>query len=362
MTDNFEAQKKLEALAHDLNNVLSNILSSINLVKQGKDKLSSRQKFLIDNIENDSARAAEMLENVLNKQPVKRKINPKNLIADLKNSFESTLPPNITIVEKLSPNINSFLGVYSDIYRSLFNLLINAKEAMNQGGEITIEVKNLVIDKTVHSGYNNLPEGNYVEIKVRDTGEGISEENIPKIFSDNFSTKIKDRKSGIGLNSVKNIIAGHKGQITVSSQIGKGTEFAIALPSVKEYLPDEKYSNDHTILITEDDEKLNNIMEELLSSSGYNVITSNSGEQSLEIFKNNDKIDLIIIDRKMPGLNGLECIKKIREANKTIPIILSSGSPSKNSDELLSQLSINSILNKPYNFETMIEEIKKLIS
>ncbi|MBI9071867.1 MAG: response regulator [Melioribacteraceae bacterium] len=355
-------KKEVRQVAHDFNNILTTIKNSIDLLKQ---KLADNPDtlYLLDNINYSTNRATDLIDSLLNKDSTekKRKISLVYLINELVNGLEHTFPSSISISKKVEEHLNKVWCVPNDIYRVILNLSVNAKEALLNSGQIAIECKNLDITDDIADKYFPLTNGSYIEISVSDTGGGIPEEHLKKIFNDGFSTKDKKIDSGIGLNIVKNIIDDHNGIIIVKSKIGEGTEFKIVLPAAKKTSRVNDPNKPGTILIGEDEEPLRDVMIDLFESYNYKVIGASNGIEVLEILKNTENVDLLVIDRKMPKMDGITCIKNIREFDTNIPIVLASGSPTSKDRFNINELYIDKILNKPYDFDELLELVNDLI-
>lgn len=351
-------------LAHDLNNIFTNILNSIELLKQ-KNKSENKQTSLLNNIENSSNRAAEIIEEVLSKTEKnyslnKRKVNINALIAEVINNFKSTLGDNISITENIHPETKTILGKSNDLFRVIMNLIVNAKESIEGKGSISIETGNLDNEKK-NKMPDKLPADDYIYISIKDTGRGIPKEYLSKIFMADFSTKDKGRNSGLGLNIVKEIVEKHGGKIYVNSVLNSGTEFIMVFQATATRKLPQQTENKKTILIAEDEFTLRELLVELLESYNYNVISAADGNELFSKYNDQENIDLLIIDRKMPGISGTECIQKIRDIDKNIPIILASGSPTDKLDKIVTDLNIDRIVNKPYDFEFLLSNIEELI-
>ena len=203
--------------------------------------------------------------------------------------------------------------------------------------------------------------GNYVHFQVIDSGSGIKEENLLKIFDPYFSTKIKDTGSGLGLYVTYGIIKAHQGHIEVSSVEDEKTTFDVFLPAFEPKAIVKTAPDNKIILLADDEIMLRDLLAELLESNGFNVIKVSSGLEVLTLLTEEIKVDLIIMDFNMPEMNGLECIEKVRKLNFNMPIILSTGSLNIDTKFDLQKIGINSILLKPYEFDTMLSTIQKLL-
>lgn len=337
----------LKHLAHDLNNIFTRILTSIELLKR-KSQTSENYSVLLNNIESGTYLASEIIENAIGNSasPVKtRRVNVNSIIQDVVRSFMLQHGNRIKFSLILEPKLKLINAKYTDIYRIIMNLTANAVEAINGEGKIEITSKFLA--------------GNdCLLIEISDSGCGIEPDVIEHIFTDQFSTKPIENNSGVGLSIVKQLVESFGGSITVKSNKQIGTTFTLSFPVAtiaKQKEPEIK----KTILIAEDENLLRGLLSELLQTYNYNVLAASDGKEVLELLESN-MCDLIIIDRKMPIMDGIECITEIRKKQISIPIILASGSQTENL-EILSFLKIDHTLNKPYNFEEMLSVVEELI-
>ena len=358
--------KLSSGMAHDFNNLLSSIFGSLNLLKK---RVPEKEEIfrLLDNIENCSIRAKDLTKGLLSfgKPAPKRKelIKPNLLLSEISKVITETFPQRIIFNSKIEGGLSDILGNATEIYQVLLNLCVNAKEAIDGKGEIYLEAKNVEINETNRINYPFLNIGNYIRFLVKDSGSGIKEENLTKIFDPYFSTKDKKTGSGsgLGLYVTYGIIKAHRGHVEVSSVINKGTTFDVFLPAYKPAEIDWISPSDKIILLADDEQMLLDLLAELLESSGYSVVKVSSGAEALKILTEEIKVDLAIIDYNMPEMNGIECIEQIRKLKLKIPIILSSGSISFGENFNYKNIGINALLSKPYEFDSMLATIKKLI-
>ena len=355
--------KLSSGMAHDFNNLLSSIFGSLNLLRNRVPD-SENVKRLIDNIENCSIRARDLTKGLLSygKPTAKRKeiVMPNFILGELSKVISQTLPKTITIEENIENNLYNILGNKTEVYQVLLNLCVNAKEAIEGKGKINIQAKNILVDDTNISKHALLDRGKYVQVSVSDTGAGIDEEHIARIFDPYFSTKQKETGSGLGLYVTYGIVKAHNGHIDVTSNKGMGTTFDVYLPAFEPHKFDAGEKSNKIIMLADDEEMLSELLAEMLESSGYYVIKVKSGEEVIKVLTEELKVDLLIIDYHMPRMNGLECIAELRKLKFNLPVVLSSGSLQFD-DEALKKYKVSSKLSKPYEFETMLDTIKHLI-
>jgi signal transduction histidine kinase/CheY-like chemotaxis protein len=359
-----EAVGKFAAgIAHDFNNLLASILGSINLLKSKlNDQLIALK--LIDNIENCSIRARDLTKGILSygkpTQPRKEIVFLDNIINELIKVLNETFPKSIQIKFSIDKSLNKISGNSTELYQILMNLCVNAKEAIQDNGIISIKAKNLLIDEENIYLYPFLNKGNYVKITISDNGCGIDEENLSKIFDPYFSTKQKDTGSGLGLYVSSQLVKAMSGIINVDSKLNEGTNFTIYFPAiiVKEQIVISK--KEKIIMLADDEEMLNDLLGDLLESNGYYVIKANNTKDVFRILTEELKVDLLIIDYNLPEINGLQCVAKLREMGQTMPVILASGAENFNNEEL-QKANVNQTIQKPYEFDLILDTIKKLL-
>ena len=355
--------KLSSGMAHDFNNLLSSIFGSIHLLRSRVSE-SENVIRLIDNIENCSVRARDLTKGLLSfgRPTAKRKeiVMPNFLLSEIAKVVSQTFPSNITLEEKVDTGLHNIIGNGTEIYQILLNLCVNAKESIEGNGKIVLSGSNLLVDDSNTINYPLLDRGRFVKFSVSDTGTGIDEENLSKIFDPYFSTKQKDTGSGLGLYVSYGIIKAHKGHIDVTSRKGIGTTFDVYLPVFEPQKSIKPRESDKIIMLADDEEMLSDLLAEMLESSGYYIIKVRSGEEVITVLTEELKVDLLIIDYNMPVMNGLECISKIRSLNFKLPVILSTGSISFEDEDLI-RYKVSKKIMKPYEFDTMLSTIKQLI-
>jgi len=361
----FESLGKLTSgIAHDFSNLLSSIFGSVNLLKK---KVSSNHDALrlVENIENCSIRAKDLTSGLLayGKPKPKQKeiLSPNKLALEIAGVVKQTFPATINFHTQLTEEVYQLMGKSTQIYQVLLNLCINARDAVGKNGWISLATKNVSVIESNNHLFPFLPIGNFVCFSVKDNGGGISQENLSKIFDPYFSTKEKESSSGLGLYISYGIIKAHSGVIQVSSKLNEGTCFEIYLPAYEDSTVIEKKIAEKIIVLADDEEMLQDLLAELLESHNFYVIKVPNGKELLQVLTEEIKADLAIIDYNMPEMNGAECIAQIRKLGFSIPVILSSGSLGFADKKELEHLLVNAVVRKPYDFDTMLATVKKLL-
>lgn len=328
--------------AHDLNNILTSIVNGIELLKQSASN-NKETEVLISKLENSAKRAAKIVHSHLSSnQPTKKdyqKVNIKDLVTEVVESFYTNEQKLIQI--RSVEYVPHILIDETDFYRIMHNLIKNALEAIDENGKIEISLSNEITDGK-----------SYAQIKIVDNGTGINKEHLSKIFEPKFSTKTKEHDSGFGLSIVKEKTEDYGGSISVESKKGK-TEFTVLFPAY-----DVEAHASKSILLAEDDLSVSDVLADLLKSQGYSVSIAATGNEAIREI-NNKLFDALIIDKKMPEMDGIECIKNVRTSNSKIPIILASGEDIDIQSDDLQNLNVGWVIKKPYNFPEILSALQK---
>ncbi len=372
-------------LAHDFNNLLMAILGNISLCQKIINKPEKLEKKL-----QDAEKACERATNLVNQlktfskggNPIKTEINISKLIFDIASIVLSG--SNIKWALNSKENLWTVEADSSQIEQVFSNLIVNARQAMPDGGAISIEIENEIISTRQYSSI--LAEGNYLKIKIKDTGQGIPLEIIPNIFDPYFTTK--KTGSGLGLATTHSIIQKHNGYILVSSEIGAGTEFTIYLPATghkniynsqeskdknlfNPYFSqvNEKNTSDSLkskkILIMDDELMIQETLSSMLSMLGYETEAVSNGQEAIKKYetklKKGDLYDFVILDLTIAGgMGGKETIIRLKEINPALKAIVSSG---YSNDPVMSQykkFGFYARLSKPFTIKSLEETLKEL--
>ncbi len=360
-------------IAHDLNNVLTPVLMSLEILKRNIS--DSRNYKLLNLMEDSLNRGVELVKQVLsfgrgaeNSQTV---VQVKHVILEiekvLKETFSKLIEIQIDVLEELwTVNAN-----ITQIHQILMNLCINARDAMSEIGLLRISAYNFVVDQSYVGGNRDAKIGNYVVMSVSDNGSGIASEILDKIFDPFFTTKAIGKGTGLGLSTVISIVKNHGGFIKVNSQVGRGTEFEVFLPAINvEETQGIKESNDASllgkgelILVVDDEASIREITKTSLETYNYRVLTARDGIEAITLYvEYKEKIALVITDMMMPLLDCSKTIQAFQKINPNVKIIVISGAPSTTKIQELRYLGIKMFLPKPYTLDTLLETLQKILN
>ncbi|MGC8845776.1 MAG: response regulator [Candidatus Hydrogenedens sp.] len=355
-------------IAHEFNNILMGIMGHAELALMNSENLPKRIQDNLEQIRKSTERAAKLTRQLLTYSGKEREsiqvFDFNDMVNHTVDTFYPSLHRGVRFLQQLHPNLPLVEGDSSQIHQSISHLLVNALEALpTKGGTITVQTgkKTLSIDdlQNLHFADKAQP-GDYVFISISDTGCGIKEEDMERIFEPFFSSKFLGR--GLGLASVSGVIRTHKGAIKVESKIGQGSTFTLFFPCFGSHR-ERTFPEKALILIIDDEEDVQKFFSVILQKEGYEVISAINGIEGIEKVKiYREQIQLIILDIKMPGLNGIETLRQIRKILSDVPVIISTGYSEDSINTFDPELKINDFLTKPFGTKDILQKIKICIS
>jgi PAS domain S-box-containing protein len=356
-------------IAHSFNNLLTAILGYAELLKEYSD-MDDESKQRVNSIESSARKAGILVSKLLSfSRREKSDVLPLNLndvINDSAKLFEGVLDKRIGLKTNLSDNIPTIEGDPSQLEQVIMNLMVNARDAMPDGGLITIKTSLIEIERDRFNMPSYIMPGKYVLLTISDTGFGIPKEIINRIFEPFFTTKEKGKGTGLGLAMVYGVINDHKGYITVQSEAGKGSTFDVYLPvsgkATYKTLEQKLFSvsGHENILVVDDEEEVLNFIRDILETHGYKVLPAKNPLAAIDIFKKlGSEIHLVISDIVMPLMDGKELIKNLRAIKPDIKIIAVSGF----SDEAVNKdiLKIDDFLKKPFEINQLLSKVRRVL-
>jgi PAS domain S-box-containing protein len=372
--------QKMEAIgmlaggvAHDFNNILTAIVGYANLLQLNLEKNDPEQEH-VDQILASTERAANLIQSLLafgKKQVFSLKpTNPNELIGRMEKLLKALVNDTVELRIKSSGTVPSVMADASQIERVIINLVVNARDAMPQGGVVTVHTGAAVVDGEFLSTHGFGEAGEYAAITVEDTGTGMDEETRSKIFEPFFTTKSFDKGTGFGLSIAYEIVKQHNGYIIVSSTPGKGTIFTIYLPAVAEKasLPKPAMAafplgGSETVLIADNEAEIRKFTRAVLEGFGYKVIEAVDGEDAVERFRAHAaEIQLVILDVIMPKLSGVEAGHAIRLVKPGIKVLFTSGYPEEVMQKKGTVSSGENFLIKPVAPVELLQKVRDIMT
>lgn len=355
-------------IAHDFNNILMGIQGYISLMLLKIDSLHPDFEKAI-NIQSLVQSGADLTGKLLGfARGGRYELKPTDvngLLAKTVNLYGRT-KKEITVHQKYEKKPWTVEVDRVQMEQVILNLLVNAGQAMPQGGDIYVETKNTDVDGS--SVVKGMRPGRYMKVTVTDTGMGMDEDTQQRIFEPFFTTKEKVRGVGLGLASSFGIIKEHGGIIDVASQPGKGTTFGIYLPTSDKVVAQEVYSaktiltGKESILLVDDELSIVEVCRDILISLGYKILTAASGHEAIDIYKlNREDIDLVILDMIMPGMNGSDTYNQLKSINPQVKVILSTGySGSEQAQQILDN-GCQALIQKPFRVDDLSQSVRKVL-
>ncbi|MBF0345574.1 MAG: PAS domain S-box protein [Nitrospirae bacterium] len=356
-------------IAHEFNNILFAITNYLYLLKRNiKDAFSIE---LIDNINACAERASNLSKSLLifsKEQPVNLTvINIVDVVKDMEKILRKLLRDDITFKLLIAENELMVLADRGHIEMALVNLVTNARDAMPNGGTLSLELRQTASNDGIIKNHVASSSTAYALIKVSDTGVGMDTKMIERIYDPFFTTKEVGKGTGLGLSAVYGIVQQHRGYIDVQSRFGEGTSLLILLPlttpAIQPVKPKQQpKGGNETILIAEDDKFVRDITVRILRRFGYKIIEAVDGKEAVEKFvENKDDINLVILDVMMPLKNGKEAYNEIKTYNPKIKAIFLSGHTfdALSKDDMLKE-ELN-FISKPVSVEELLTKVKTIL-
>ena len=387
MQTQFAQSQKMQAIgqlaggvAHDFNNLLTAMIGFCDLLLQ-RHKPGDQSFNDIMQIKQNGNRAANLVRQLLafsrqqTLQPVV--LNLVDVLSELSNLLRRLIGAQVKLDTNYSRDTGLVKVDQGQLEQVIINLVVNARDAMPQGGTVTVNAFGVEQDKPMLCGQDMMPPGKYSIIRVTDTGTGIPKEIIQRIFEPFFSTKEIGSGTGLGLSTVYGIVRQTGGFINVDSEVGKGSTFTIYFPThtqeanapaptpvddMREDKPGPDLTGAGTVLLVEDEDAVRVFSSRALRNKGYNVLEARSGEEALEILeKEGSKVDLTVTDVVMPQMDGPTLYKRIREKWPTMKVVFVSGYTEDRLREQFTSGEVIYFLPKPFTLKQLASKVKEVL-
>jgi PAS domain S-box-containing protein len=363
-------------IAHDLNNILAPILGFSKLLPLKLPDVDEQTKSFFTIIENNANRGTALVKQILTfsrgLEGDKGIVQIRHLIAEIGQIIQETFPRSIELQTNVPKNLWTVNADVNQLHQVLMNLSVNARDAMPEGGKLTINAENTMVDAEYARLHLDAAEGPYVSITVSDSGVGIDPVIIDRIFEPFFTTKEVGRGTGLGLSTVIGIIKSHDGFVEVTSDRSpdtKGTQFKVFLPASDLAENNEREAevilqgNGELVLVVDDESAILEVTKVTLETYNYQVLTASNGIEAIATYVQNQRdIAVVIMDIMMPSMDGKTAIRTLKQINPDLKIIAVSGLIER--QEVVAQLNANvtAYFAKPYSNDDLLKSIHEIIS
>ena len=358
-------------VAHDLNNILVPILMAVPILRN--DPTREESENFLNTIESSAARGADIVRQVLTfargAGGDRVLLQPIYLLEEIAKIAKQTFPKTVRLRTSYAEDLRLVEGDPTQLHQVLLNLCLNARDAMPEGGTLSLNAENFDVDEQYATMTPGLKAGPHVLISVIDTGTGIAQDIVEKIFDPFFTTKETGMGTGLGLSSALGIVRSHGGVIKVYSA-ANGTTFRVFLPSTAGVFQadetkaqmDVPTGHGETILIVDDELAIREVAKVVLSKSGYKVLAADDGPSALALFMQQSKeIDVVLTDVIMPIMSGLVLARTLRKMDVKAKVIVSSARDSDYNPGELTDIGVQGCLNKPYSRATLLRAVDRVL-
>jgi CheY-like chemotaxis protein len=340
------------------------ITLGVKVLRRRLQETDDKIEQVLNMIQKSAERGGNMVEQVLafarGVEGERVALQVDGIVEEIHGIMDETFPESITVHTDVDEDLPRVVGDATQIQQVLMNLCVNARDAMPEGGTLTIDAEAVTLTEADAERNIDAEPGPYVCIRVQDTGTGMPDDVMDKIFEPFFSTKEEGEGTGLGLSTAYSIVQSHDGFVDVNSERGEGTQFRVYLPvSTDEQerraapgTPDGAAAgNGERVLLVDDEEFILETAREALFDAGYRVFTAAGGEAALDRIEE-DEIDIVVTDLRMPEMDGFTLIRTLRAQYPNLPIVAASGVADGRTDEAL-EAGANAFLAKPFSAETL---------
>ncbi len=359
-------------IAHDLNNVLSPILMSLEVLKL--KYIDQESQVWLTLLQASAERGASMVKQILSfargSEGKRVILQPRHLLRDVVKILKETFPRSIDVRFDLPSNLWTITADPTQLHQVLMNLCVNARDALPDGGSITIRAEHSTIDENYAQMDLEAQAGDFVKITVADTGTGMDQNVIDRIFEPFFTTKEVGKGTGLGLSTALAIVKSHEGFINVYSEVGKGTAFTVYLPAssvteekrLPQRMSDFPTGRGELVLVVDDDDSIRQITKSTLETFGYRVLLAGDGTEAVVVYEaNRDDIKVVLTDMMMPLMDGQATIRALRRLTPNVKIISASGLADDAKAVEAARSGVETFLPKPYTAEQLLTALAQVL-
>jgi nitrogen-specific signal transduction histidine kinase/ActR/RegA family two-component response regulator len=360
-------------IAHDFNNILTPMLAIAQLLALKLPDLTEQNRRFLQIIEENAKRGADLVKQILafahGGEGKRQPLQIQHLLSDVVKVIGETFPKNIQIQTNfLTLDLGLVSADPTQLHQVFMNLCVNARDAMPEGGVLTLVAESILIDAAQARLMLEARPGAYVLLTVTDTGTGIPAELLERIFDPFFTTKDVGKGTGLGLSTVLGIVKTHDGLIKVESQVGQGTSFQVYLPIIQQAaippVAEAVFVGGHSelILIVEDEPAIQQVAQTSLEVHHYRALIASDGVEAIALYTQHQKeISLVLMDMMMPTMDGLTLLRSLQNINPQVKIIVMSGLATKSLVADVKRAGASAFLPKPYTASELLEAIQTVL-
>jgi PAS domain S-box-containing protein len=359
-------------IAHDLNNVLSPILLAAPMIRE--QLTDPEQVMMVSAVEKSAERGAGLVRQILSfahgVSGVPQLSQIKHVLRDTRNVIKETFPKNIVVADAIQNDLWPIMANATQIHQVALNLCVNARDAMPKGGRLFLGAENVVLDENAAKGIEGASAGPWVKLTVEDTGTGIPSAVLAHIWEPFFTTKEAGKGTGLGLSTVRGIVENHKGFLTLSTQVGKGSTFSVYFPAGEQSAavaqrasahPFPSRGNGELILVVDDEVHIREVVAKTLANYGYRVLLAKDGTEALTLFSaRSDEIVAAITDLSMPNLDGASLANVLLQINPKLKVLVMSGMSIGSRNSLMQRYS-GAFIPKPFKADALMAAVNGLL-
>jgi CheY-like chemotaxis protein len=355
-------------VAHDLNNILSPILMSAGALKDSG--LSADNLAMAQAIEDCAQRGADIVRQLLTfargEPGIPAVLNLRDLARAVEKLIRATFPPEVRLESQVIRDVWPVMGDALRLHQALMNLCLNARDAMPDGGTLSLALSNVNVDAAFAAMVPGASIGHYVCLSVSDTGSGIAADQLDQVFDPYYTTKEEGRGTGLGLPTVMGIVQGLGGFMRINSIPGTGTVVELYLPATAAaeagrgggFIPALMGGQGETILVVDDETAVRESLRRTLERHGYRVLEASHGAEALAVFARNEgRIQLILTDMMMPVMNGPALVQAVRSIDLRVPIVGMTGLADPKRVKGLERVALTAMLEKPFSGDRLLKTL-----
>jgi PAS domain S-box-containing protein len=359
-------------VAHDFNNLLGVVLNYADFIAEEIGEESPAYQD-VKEIRRAAERATQLTRQLLifsRRDVVKpQPINLNDSVREMERLLRRTLGEHVELAVSFGRDLPAVLADPGQLEQVLVNLALNARDAMPEGGRLRIETAEVEVDADFLDRNPDLSPGRYVRLTVADTGTGMGEETLGRVFEPFFSTKPKGEGTGLGLATVYGIVRGSGGAISIYSELGQGTSFKVHLPAIEETVsassngevPSGPDGSGERILVVEDEDAVRTLANRILARAGYEVTSVSRAIEAVDLLQNDDGYDLLLTDVVMPEMRGVELAQVAGTIAPELPILMMSGYSTPMFEEERQMIARIPLLEKPFSGSALLSEVRELL-